>query len=78
MSYSVTFADRSSAADLSDEGSRAGLAAERLFRFVDFAITMTLPLGETAGERQAIRAHDVPCGVKEAERRAVCRPPVNA
>jgi hypothetical protein len=39
MSYSVTFADGSSPADLSDERSGAGLNAEGLFRFVDFAIT---------------------------------------
>ena len=35
-------------------------------------------LGETAGERHGIPAHDAPCGVKDAQRRAVCRPAVNA
>ena len=70
MSDWVTFADRLSATGLSDEWSRAGRSVERLFPFFDVAITMTLPLGETAGERPAIRANEAPCGAKDAERRA--------
>jgi len=64
MSYSVTFADRFGAADLSDDWSGAGRTVERFFPFVDVAITMTLPLDETAGERHAILAHVAWCGVK--------------
>ena len=78
MSDSVTFADRLSAIDPSDERSGAGRTGERLFPFVDVAITMPSPLGETAGERHGIRAHAASCDAKDAEGRAVCRPSVNA
>ena len=57
MSDSVAVADRFGATDPRDEWSGAGRTVERLFPFVDVAITMTLLLGETAGERQAIPAH---------------------
>jgi hypothetical protein len=77
--WSATFADRLSAAAVSDECPGAGRAVEDLFPFVGFAITMTLLLDETAGEQHAIPGHDPPCGVKDVvERRAVCRLPVKA
>ena len=78
MSSSVTFADRFGATDLSDGWPGAGRTVERFFPFVDVGITMTLPLDETVSERHAILAHVAWCGVKVAERRAVCAPSGNA
>jgi hypothetical protein len=67
MSHSVTFAGDVCATDRRDEGSEAALTADDVFRFRDFAIRMTSHANATTDDREAIRIHDAPRGVKEAE-----------